>query len=217
MSRLRRVLAGLGLLVAALAVAGCEPGVSRQGADRTVVTVSGQPVTIAAPRGFCVDHASTTVNTAGAFVLVSDCALLGETPTNGVPVGAVLTASVSGGLAAGIPSEQSLAELEAFFGTAQGRATVGRSGDAARTRVLQSRTRNNVLYVLVEDRGQQRIPGVEQRFWRAFLDVSGRMVALSVLGFQGAGVGPEQGLAYLQSFADAIQRANGIAAPAPAA
>jgi hypothetical protein len=43
------------------------------------------------------------------------------------------------------------------------------------------------------------------------------MVALSVLGFQGAGVGPEQGLAYLQSFADAIQRANGIAAPAPAA
>jgi hypothetical protein len=217
MSRLRRALAGLGLLVAALAVAGCEPGVSRQGADRTIVTVSGQPVTIAAPRGFCVDHTSTTVNSAGAFVLVSDCALLGETPTSGVPVGAVLTASVSGGLAAGIPSEQTLAELEAFFGTARGRAIVGRSGDAARTRMLQSRTRNNVLYVLVEDRGQQRIPGVEQRFWRAFLDVSERMVALSVIGFQGAGVGPEQGLAYLQSFADAIQRANWIAAPAPAA
>jgi hypothetical protein len=215
-SRLRRKLAAIGFLTMALAVAGCEPGVSRQGADRTVVTVSGQPVTIAAPRGFCVDHTSTTVNSAGAFVLVGDCALLGAAQANGVPVGAVLTASVSSGFTAGVPAEQTLSELEEFFGTARGRAIVGRSGDAARTRVLQTRTRNNVLYVLVEDRGQQRIPGVEQRFWRAFLDVSDRMVALSVLGFQGAGVGPEQGLAYLQSFADAIQRANGIAAPAPA-
>jgi hypothetical protein len=135
-SGLRGPFAALGLLAVALAVAGCEPGVSRQGSDRTVVTVSGQPVTIAAPRGFCVDHTSTTVNSSGAFALVGDCALLGEAPANGVPVGAVLTASVSGGLTAGAPAEQTLSELEEFFGTARGRAIVGRSGDAARTRPL---------------------------------------------------------------------------------
>ena len=45
--------------------------------SRTKVNVAGQAVTIAAPPGFCIDAESTTVNADGAFVLMSDCALLG--------------------------------------------------------------------------------------------------------------------------------------------
>ena len=44
--------------------------------------------------------------------------------------------------------------------------------------------------MLVEDRGPQPIAGIDRQFWRAFLEVNGRMAALSVLGFEGAGARP---------------------------
>jgi hypothetical protein len=75
-------------------------------------------------------------------------------------------------------------------------------------RVLAVRNRKDVLYVLVEDRGPQPIAGIEPTFWRAFLEVSGQMTVLSVLGFEGAGVGPTEGLALIQRFADSVQAAN---------
>ena len=65
-----------------------------------------------------------------------------------------------------------------------------------------------MLYVLVEDRGRQPIAGIDRQFWRAFLEVNGRMTVLSVLGFEGAGVAPQQGLDQLAALAAAIQRAN---------
>ena len=75
-------------------------------------------------------------------------------------------------------------------------------------KILATRTRKDVLYVLVEDRGPQPIAGIEPRFWRAFLQVEDRMTVLSVLGFEGAGVTPTEGLALIQRFADTLQAAN---------
>ena len=65
-----------------------------------------------------------------------------------------------------------------------------------------------MLYVLVEDRGPQPIAGIDRRFWRAFLEVKGRMAALSVLGFEGAGLGPQDGLNQIAAFARSIRAAN---------
>ena len=56
-------------------------------------------------------------------------------------------------------------------------------------RILTTQLQGGVLYVLVEDRGAQPIAGIDRQFWRAFLEVNGRLVALSVLGFEGAGLG----------------------------
>ncbi len=193
---------------AALALlAGCDP--SRIGvADRATVTVAGRDVTIAAPAGFCVDPASTNVSASGAFVMAGDCELLGGRPIaegDADPIGAVLTASVSAAQRAG---PGTLDELRRFAGTAQGRAALGRSGSSDRVRILATRSRGEVLYFLIEDRGPQPVQGIEPRFWRAFLEVQSQMTVLSALGFEGAGVGPTEGLALVQRFADAIQRAN---------
>jgi hypothetical protein len=189
-------------------LAACDP--SLVGApDRATVAVAGRDVTIAAPAGFCVDAEATNVSKSGAFVMVSDCALLGARGVVGEgdaePVGAVMTASVSAGE---LQPAGALSELERFVATPEGRAALGRSGRGDRVRVLATRSRRDVLYVLVEDRGPQPIAGIEPRFWRAFLEVEGRMTALSVLGFEGAGVGPTEGLAHIQRFADAVQAAN---------
>jgi hypothetical protein len=195
-------------LAAGLSLAACT-GVTYTGADRARVSVAGVPVTIAAPGGFCVDPEGTTPSEAGAFVLVSDCALLGLGEGRTPPVAALMTASVSADpelIAEG--GETTLDDLEAFLGTPAGRAVLGRSGDAARTRALQTTRQGDILYVLVEDRGQQPLPGVEPRFWRAFLTVNGRLAALSIQGFAGAGPELDASLRYLAAFAASIRANN---------
>lgn len=196
-------------LAALAALAACDPSALGSAPDRATVSVAGRDVTVAAPAGFCVDPASTSVTASGAFVMVSDCALLGSEGVlaegDAETVGAVMTASVS---AAPLAAGGAMPEIERFVASAEGRAALGRSGRADRVRILATRTRNDVLYVLVEDRGPQPIAGIEGRFWRAFLEIDGHMTVLSVLGFEGAGVGPTEGLALVQRFADRVQAAN---------
>jgi hypothetical protein len=202
-------LAALG--IAGLALAACDPATMAAGSpSRTRVTVAGQAVTIAAPPGFCIDRPSTVVNAEGAFVLMSDCALLGAGGARGRPVGAAMTASVSAGGLGGEGDDEAatLEDLQAFLDTADGRALIGRSGRSDTVRVLARQRHGDVLYVLVEDRGPPPIAGIDRQFWRAFLEVNGRMTVLSVLGFEGAGVGTQEGLNELASLAAAIQRAN---------
>lgn len=209
-----------GLVLVGAVVAACDPATMaamQSGAggspSRARVTVAGQPVVIAAPPGFCIDGPSTTMTSAGAFVLMSDCALLGQngarTRTD-APVGAALTASVSsGGLGGeGDDDAASLEDLESFLETADGRALVGRSGRADRVRILSTQRKGDVLYVLVEDRGKQPIAGIDPRFWRAFLEVRGRMTVLSVIGFEGTGPGLQESLDALASAAASIKAAN---------
>ena len=101
----------------------------------------------------------------------------------------------SGGLGGeGDDEAATLDDLQDFLDTADGRALVGRSGRGDRVRMLSKQLNGDVLYVLVEDRGQQPIAGIDPRFWRAFLEVNGRMTVLSVIGFEGTGPGLQEGL-----------------------
>ena len=194
-------------VVALLALAACEGGAGGT-ATRETVRVGGASVTIAAPAGFCVDRRSTDVSSAGAFVLVTDCALLDAQPEGGrAPVGAAMTASVSApepGAAA-----TTLAELESYVGTPEGRAVLGRSGRGDAIRVLETERQGDVLFMLVEDRGPQPIAGVDRTFWRAFMEVNGRIAALSVLGFEGSGIDAQSGFGFISAFAANIRAANG--------
>ena len=189
----------------ALLVAGCDPATMAAGSpSRQKVTVAGQVVTIAAPPGHCIDTTSTRIDPAGAFVLMNDCGGTGAAR----PPRASLTASVSsGGLTGeGDAAAGSLAELRDFVTTPDGLALVGRSGRARGVRVLDEKLTNGVLFVLVEDSGPQPIAGLDRRFWRAFLEVNGRMTVLSVLGF--GSLDPQEGLDEIAALASAIRAAN---------
>ena len=132
-------------------------------ASRARVNVAGEAVTIAAPPGFCVDSGSTSQSADGAFVLMSDCALLGGPGSGKAPVGAALTASVStAGLGGEGDAADSLEDLQDFAATAEGRAVLGRSGQPGRVRILDSQVSDGVLYVLVEDRGTLPIAGIDR-------------------------------------------------------
>lgn len=195
----------LGLIAAFALLAGCDPAAMGAGSvSRQTVTVSGRPVTVAAPPGMCIDAGSTRVDEGGAFVLVGAC------PAEEAEPGAVaLTASVSsGGLTGeGDAAAESLGELSDYLATADGLALIGRSGGARGVRVVAQQLTQDVLFVLVEDRGPQPIAGLDRTFWRAFLEVNDRMTVLSALGFAD-GPGPEEELRQIAAFASAIRAAN---------
>lgn len=195
------------LALAALALAACDPAQMGNGSSsRAKVTVAGRPVVVAAPAGFCIDSDSTRVSADGAFVLMSDCALLGQA---GGGSGGALTVAVSAGALTGEgDATGSLDEIAEFARTPEGRALLGRSGRADRVRVLSEVARGDVLYLLVEDRGSQPVAGIDRRFWRAFLEIDGRMTVLSELGFVGRESDPQRGFTQLAALAQAMQAAN---------
>jgi hypothetical protein len=198
-------------LAAAAAILGAcaENTMQISSPSRASVSVGGAPIAVAAPAGFCIDAQSTSVDARGAFVMVSDCGLLGQPGGATPPVAAVMTGSFSANpdlIAEG--GDTTLDDLEAFLATARGRAVLGRSGDAGATRVVQATRQGDVLFVLVEDRGRSPLPGVEPRFWRAFMTVNGRMAALSIQGFDGAAPGLDASLRHLAAFAASLRAAN---------
>lgn len=208
-ARRRLPLAGLALGL----LAACDPiGVSQTAPGRVTVDAGGRPVTIAGPAGFCIDRSSTDVGKKGAFLLLSDCALLGlpAAAAGTPPVGAALTASVAthGFDPAGGPATRSLADLERFAATPEGRALLGRSGQPYQVRILAKKTEGEVFYVLVEDRGEAPAKGVDPRFWRAFLELNGRLAALTELSFGSTRQDPQQSLALLAAFVAATRAAN---------
>jgi hypothetical protein len=200
-----------GMAAAALTLAACQPTGLAGTPTSAAVNVAGRAIGVAAPPGFCIDGASSSITRAGAFVLMSDCAALGVPgAARGPAAGTALTASIStGGLGGeGDDPLQSLADLEEFAVTPEGLALLGRSGTSQGVRILDTQQSGGVLYVLVEDRGPQPIAGAEPRFWRAFLELDGHLTVLSVLGFEGAGVDGQSGLNLLASLAAALRQAN---------
>lgn len=214
--------------VAALPLLAACAGLDAAGTapNQTTVMAGGERITVLAPAGFCVDRSSTSVNSAGAFVLVSDCQLLSSaraadtsvagsdgTETAREPVGAALTASLSPtGLGEAGPATNSLSDLARYARTPEGLAVIGRGGRSQGVRLLESAERDGVLYLYVEDRGPGPLPGSDLRYWRAFFEVKGRLVAVSQLGFAGSGIDRQSGLNLVSAFVQAIRAAN----PAPA-
>jgi len=204
--RLGRALLGLAGLVA---LSACDPAAIGGGSpSRARFDVAGATVTIAAPPGWCIDPSTARKSADGAFVLLTDCALLGKPGTTVGSRGMALTASISdGSLLAAEGDADALADFQDFAASRAGRTALGRSGQASQVRVLATRSSGGVYYVLVEDRGKLPIAGLDRQFWRAFLDVNGRTVALSSLGFTGES-DAQASLNELATFAKWIQAAN---------
>lgn len=202
---------GRALLVfgAVAAVTACDPSMMPGSRTKAQFNVAGTRVTIAAPQGWCIDPDSARRSADGAFVLLTDCALLGRSGAAAGRRGVALAASVSDGTIVRLESDaEGLSELRAFAATRDGRSVLGRSGQPDRVRILATETTGGIYYVLVEDRGALPVAGLDREFWRAFLDVKGRTVALSTLGFTGES-DAQASLNELVAFARSIQAANG--------
>ena len=178
-----------------------------------VVSAGGVDVTVAGPQGFCIDERLVDEARTGAFVFLSDCASNPETggPTIArVPISAVLTASISTN---GLPGADegmtaALDQLKAFLETPYGQLTLSKSHNPATLTVLSMSRTGGAVYAYIEDLTQTTRTGESPRFWRAFIEVNGRLAALSATGYNAAD--PEQARIkrILEAFVGSMQAAN---------
>lgn len=212
-----------GLALALVALAACRgdpvtmmaaaPGDAGMLANRTdgppprLMAVAGQRLVIAGPKGFCIDRdASRDPQGKSALVVLSDCRGLGAglfAPRPAFP--ALLTAAVAQAAAARKPTQEALA---AFLVTAQGRAVLSRVGRADTVTVHEALPEDGVLFLHLSDSAPFSWGPVAPPYWRAMLELDGRMVTMSVLAFPGTPPDRDEALTLLREFVSATQDAT---------
>ncbi|MCF6306261.1 MAG: hypothetical protein L3J33_12940 [Rhodobacteraceae bacterium] len=170
---------------AVLSACGFSP---TEGIHREITVKSGgATVVIAGPAGFCIDERTVDQSRAGAFVFLSDCAMTENSgPTIArVPISAVLTASVSNSGLPGVEQglDGALADLQGFLETPIGQVSLGKSGNMNTISVLSLSRTENAVIAFVEDTTITSTTAESPRFWRAFTEIGGRLVALSATGY----------------------------------
>lgn len=202
-------------LAAALAALAVLPGcLDFGGADDLVASavVTRGEITIAGPRGFCVDTPTLRDGRDGGFVLLASCAALSglpDAPRPAIPV--VLSAMISAtpeaeGLAGALP------DVAAYFRSPEGRASLSRTDDPDSVEVLETRVASEILFLQVRDASAADGPDIEPVYWRAILAVKGHIVTLSAMA--PAGQPGDGALVMLEAFVASVRREN-AAAPDP--
>lgn len=202
-----------GLAVAVLAT-GCDlpgPGIAPESAGAVSaarrIGVSNRDVIISGPEGYCIDRSAARDGAGGAFVLLGSCASLAQSAAETKPaVPAVLTATVSPPGAQPVAGQ--LAELNRFFLSPEGRAALSRTGRAATVTVMQAWAKGGVFFLVAGDASPSGSQHLQSTFWRAVLDVKGRIVTLNVAGLRAQPLSPAAGRATLEAFVRQVQREN---------
>ena len=176
------------------------------------VTVSSAdiPVVIAAPQGFCVDRATIDENPQGVFMFLSDCHIRENGRGARTPITAILTASVS---PSGLPGVEqglkpALTALAQFLNTPVGAFSLSKSNVEGAANILESKQSERALYLLIHDTAFNDQAGASNRFWRAFTEINGRLVALSVTGYNGNDPDEERALRIIRAFMQTTLDAN---------
>ena len=208
-------LKGAALVVFSGALLGCVEGPATVGPTpvpkAVSVTAGDTPIVIAAPDGFCVDRATIDENSQGTFMFLSDCRVISEGgATARLPISAILTASISPTGLAGSEQgmEPALTSLKGFLSSPLGLFTLSKSNMDGATRILSAKQSDVALYLLVQDTAFTGEAGASNRYWRAFIEVNGRLVALSVTGYAKGDTGEERSLRIIRAFVEAIVIAN---------
>lgn len=198
---MRRMMASL--MIAAV-LAGCvAPGQSAS--DRT--RVMNGALTLAAPRGFCVDPKARRDAAEGSFVLWGNCAAIaGDPEAPKPPYRAMLSATV--GPASSTPLATAFDGFESFFRSGAGRAALARSGQAKDVQVLKVERHGGMLLLKISDRSAATAAPVTRSYWRAITEVKGHVTALSVLPLEGSAMRDADQIALLQGFEASIRAAN---------
>lgn len=193
-----------------LALSGCAGGFTGFGGGGGVdqLPLVGGDVIAAGPDGYCVDPATSRART--GLAVLSACAILADTDAF-PPAVAVLTLQVGppdSGLVAGRETT-----LEALLGTPDGAALLSEIGAAD---VIGRNAGPNLVTVYYVDDADPAVPGTTQTVWRAFTDINGRLVTLSLRNLDAAPLSRARGEGLLIAFLDRMWQVNGLSVPTDA-
>lgn len=190
-------------LVGCVAVAGCTP----PSPSRSVFLASGDIVAVP-PVGYCVDmDASQPQNN---FALLAPCASLGgdERVPNVIGVATVQVGPAESGQIA-----QDEIALRDFLITDAGNALLSQSGTADDVDILSTQAFGDQVMVHFVDRGAPPVPGLQRQEWRAFRNINGRLVTISVRGLAAEPLQDGPGAGLLKLVIAGVQPATSQATP----
>lgn len=193
------------LLTGCLDSAGSGGGGTNARAAPTARLMSGR-ITVAGPRGFCIDPGATRDTADSGFVAMGSCAVISGYPRDSKPrKPALLTASVA---SAGQHFDtDALDRMAAFFSTAAGQAALARGDGAgeAVTVIDLSRQDETVLAHVSDGHNAGNLSG---DYWRAVFETAGQLVTVTVSGYRETPLDDKAGADLTRSFIAAIRRAN---------
>lgn len=176
----------------------------------TRIAVLDGAVTLAAPRGYCVDNSALLESSRGAFALFGSCAALAPGLFAPAPTPlAVLSATVSTPRSGNaLPIAQAAEGMAAYFASPAGRRALSRGRDADTVRILRTGVEDGVFFMRLRDTSTMAGPRVAPEYWRAVFDVNRHMVTLSVLALEGAPIDEATSERVIRDFAVRVRAAN---------
>lgn len=141
----------------------------------------GGEVTATAPRGYCLD--SATSRPRDGFAVIAPCATLGG---DGPAPSVLGVATVQVGVADSGVVSGAEANLRDLLASSAGAALLSANGSAADIKVLGSQVQNNMVKVHFTDSAPPPLTGLQSEEWRAFTDMNGRLVTIAVRGLENA-------------------------------
>jgi len=164
-------------VIGMLVIAACAPF----GATTRVVSLGAGDVIAAAPAGYCVDSVSS--QPANDFAVLAPCATLGG--DGAVPrILGVATVQVGPAESGSVVSDE--IALRDFLMTSDGASLLSQSGDAEAIDILSTQAFNSQVMIYFRDDGPAPLAGLQREEWRAFTNVSGRLVSIGVRGLAAA-------------------------------
>ena len=196
-----------GLAAAAALLAGCLDGL-RGDSTTESIDVAGGAVTIAGPRGYCIDPEGTQEGATPVVLRGSCAALSGARDAPRPDRAAVLSAAVIETGTRMPPIGDALDELADFLASEPGRATLSRAGDADSVEVLDTGAREGVLFVRLSDTSSFDGPEIEPEYRRAIFEIGAHIVTLSVLSPAGRPLDDDARQVTLEAFVRSVLAAS---------
>ena len=171
--------------------------------------ISSKNIVIQAPAGFCIDETVSNISAKPTFILFGNCAAISQ--SNSITqskVYAVLTATVSKMKSDEIPLESK--DLDSYFRSDNGRAILSTNGNPDDIVVLDSFKMDNSYFVLVKNTGQKKSNAISDFSWRAYLKISGHIIAVAIIGFHKKPMKHDESLKIIRHFVNEIRTNNGF-------
>ena len=187
------------VLALCLAVMGCDSVTT--GADLHELAVLGGAITVAAPKGYCIDKKASVARGSATVLLIGRC------NTQGQVAAAVVTLTIGGPASAGVMVAGPQA-LGAFFASSAGRKVLARDGEADHVQILQTQSAGRGLLLHLNDQ-------VAGEYWRAITAIKGRLVTISASGVEGAPLTPAQARVLVMDTMALLDQRNGAKTVTP--
>lgn len=183
------------------ALAACNP----VGVAQPVALVGGDLIA-APPAGYCADPLSSRLR--DGFAVFAPCVTLGAQ----APVPPILgVATVQAGDAGSAMVTGAETGLRDFLISPQGAGLLSKGGSAATVSVVSSQAFDGRVVVHFRDTGEAPMDGLGPDEWRAFTDVEGRLVTVSVRGLDDAPLSAGRGSALLDQMLRGLSASSTMA------